>query len=171
VEYPGYAGRGGERSEASFVADGARVARLAAERFGDPLYVLGESLGCAVATAVAAVPGLRIRGAVLITPWADLPRLAQSAYWFLPARWLVRDRYDNVSNLLGYGGPVAVAVSEHDEVVPPRHSHRLYDAIASPKLLWVFEGAGHNTWSTSPDDGWWDAVLEFLERTAPRSGG
>ena len=105
IEYPGYGGRSGDLGEASFVRDGLRAARLAQEEFGGPLYVWGESLGCGVASAVAAASAansdLDVQGAVMLTPWDSLPRLAQRLYGYLPARWLIRDRYDNVENLDG----------------------------------------------------------------------
>ncbi|NNE44423.1 MAG: alpha/beta fold hydrolase, partial [Gemmatimonadetes bacterium] len=118
LEYPAYGTREGKLGEASFVADAERAAGLAAEQFGGALYALGESMGCGVASAVAANPDNRIEGVVLITPWASLPDLAQSLYWYLPAKWLTRDRYDNVRNLQMYGGPVAVAICSEDEVIP-----------------------------------------------------
>lgn len=168
MEYPGYGGRGGRLGEESFVADARAAARLAAKGHGDPVYVLGESMGCGVATAVADDPDCRVAGVVLITPWANLPDLAQSVYPFLPARWLVRDRYDNVRNLSRYAGPVAVLISERDEVIAPRHAERLHDSIASPKRRWVFPGAGHNTWPAAPEERWWDEVVEFV--TGTRAG-
>jgi alpha-beta hydrolase superfamily lysophospholipase len=169
MEYPGYGARGGELGEAPFVADARAAARRALEEFGAPVYVAGESMGCGVATAVAADPECRVAGVVLITPWADLPDLAQSAYPLLPARWLVRDRYDNVRNLSRYGGPVAVLISERDEVIAPRHAERLHESIASPKRRWVFEGAGHNSWPSAPEERWWDEVVEFVT-TTPAAG-
>lgn len=164
LEYPGYGARTGKLGEASFVADAKRATALAAERFGGPLYVLGESMGCAMATAVAADSELRIEGVVLITPWANLPDLAQSTYPFLPAKWLTRDRYDNIQNLQSYDGPVAVALVERDEVVPHRFARRLYESVRSPKRQWVFQNAGHNSWPTSPTERWWDEMVEFVTR-------
>jgi pimeloyl-ACP methyl ester carboxylesterase len=162
LEYPGYGARDGKMDEASFVVDAKQATRLAAERFGGALYVLGESMGCALATAVAADPDNGVEGVVLITPWANLPDLAQSTYWLLPAKWLTRDKYDNIRNLHDYGGPVAVAVCERDEVIPSRHARRLHESIRSSKRLWVFEAAGHNSWPTSPKERWWDEVLQFV---------
>jgi pimeloyl-ACP methyl ester carboxylesterase len=167
IEYPGYGARSGEVGEASFVRDALRAAYLAQEEFGGPLYVWGESLGCGVASAVAAAavaadPELDVRGAVMLTPWDSLPRLAQRLYWYLPARWLVRDRYDNVRNLAGFGGPVAVLMAARDEVIPNEHTVRLYDSLPGEKRLWVFDHAGHNSWPASPDAGWWAEVMEYV---------
>jgi hypothetical protein len=98
----------------------------------------------------------------LITPWDSLPDLAQSLYWYLPARYLTRDRYDSVANLNTFDRPVAVAIAEADEVVPNKHSLRLYESISAPKRLWRFRGAGHNSWPTNPGDRWWHEAVEFV---------
>ncbi len=162
LEYPGYGSRPGELSEGSFVADAREAARLAREAFGGPLYAWGESLGCGVASAVAADPELEIEGAAMITPWDTLPDLAQRIYWYLPTRWIVRDRYDNVNNLRGFDGPVAVLMAEQDELIPNEHTMRLYEALSGEKRLWVFEGVGHNTWPTAPGAEWWAEVVTFM---------
>jgi alpha-beta hydrolase superfamily lysophospholipase len=165
LEYPGYGARVGKLGEKPFVDDALRATRLAASDFGDPLYVWGESLGCGVASAVAADPEAGVQGAVMLTPWDTLPALAQSIYWYLPARWLVRDRYDNVRNLREFDGPVAVVMAAQDEIVPNRHTIGLYESLPGRKKLWVFEGAGHNTWPTAADARWWAEVAAFLSDT------
>ena len=169
AEYPGYGGRDGELGEASFVADGRETARRALAEFGGPLWLWGESLGAGVATAVAADEALPVAGVALITPWDNLPDLAQALYWYLPARWLLRDRYDNRVNLNQYPGPVAILIAEHDEIIPPRHSRRLYEALREPKRLWVFPDASHNTWPAHPAASWWDEVLEWLDAASSRA--
>lgn len=166
AEYPGYGGQGGELGEDSFIGDGRETARRALATFGGPLLVWGESLGAAVAAGVAADPTLPVAGVVLITPWDRLSDLAQTLYWYLPARWLLRDRYDNIASLNQYRGRVAVLVAERDEIIPARHSQRLYDALREPKRRWVFEEAGHNSWPVDPRAAWWDEVLGWLEAGA-----
>jgi len=161
-EYPGYGARAGELRESAFVAAGVEAARAAVEQFGGPLYLFGESLGCGVAAAVAGSGQVPVAGVVLITPWDSLPRLAQTVYWYLPARWLTRDHYDNVRNLNRYPGPVAVAVAEQDEVIPPERGRRLFDLLSGRKKLWVMPGAGHNDWPGVVDPPWWDDVMRFV---------
>ena len=174
AEYPGYGGRQGELGEEAFVRDGRETARRALAAFDGPLLIWGESLGAAVAAAVAADPELPVAGVALITPWDSLPDLAQTLYWYLPARWLLRDRYDNLAALNRYGGKVAVLVAERDEIIPAPRSQRLYDELREPKRRWVFADAGHNSWPVDPRSLWWDEVLQWLESgngtgTAPES--
>jgi len=163
AEYPGYGARDGRLSEASLVADGKETVRRAAQDFGSPLYVWGESLGSGVTTAVLADAGLPVDGLALITPFTDLADVAQAVYGPLPVRWLVRDRYDNAANLRGVQMPVAILVAEGDELIPPHQAQELYDSLTTRKRLWVWPGAGHNTWPARPGAPWWREVAGFLE--------
>ena len=171
AEYPAYGGRPGAPGETVFVQDAVETIRQVLAAFQTPVYLLGESMGCAVAAAAAAHPDISTAGLILITPWDSLPDLAQSLYWYLPARLLTRDRFDSVYNLRAYRHPVAVAVAMEDEVVPNKHSMRLYDALKTAKKLWRFEGSGHNNWPTHPGAPWWREAMEFVatgETAAPR---
>ena len=162
AEYPGYGGRSGETSETAFVKDAIATVKKARSSFGAPIYLLGESMGCGVAAAVAAHPEIDASGLILITPWDSLADLAQTLYWYLPARILTIDRFDSVRNLRSFDRPVAVAIAKNDTVVPNKHSLRLYHSITAPKRLWEFQGAGHNSWPTEPDAPWWRETMRFV---------
>jgi len=164
AEYPGYGGRSGRSTEEAFVRDAGETIRLAHRKFGEPVYLWGESLGCGVVAGALQATDIPIPGVVLFTPWDSLPELAQTHYPILPARWLVRDRYDNVENLRGYTGRVAVVLAGRDEVVPVRHGQRLYDSIPANKNLWLFENASHNAMPVSSDEAWWSEVVGFVSR-------
>lgn len=169
AEYPGYGGRRGGLGEADWVADSRETVRRALADFGGPLWVWGESLGAAVAAAVAADRSLPVAGVVLVTPWDSLTELAQSLYWYLPVRWLLRDRYDSIAYLSHYPGKIAVLIAGRDEIIPQRHSQRLYESLRGPKRRWIFPESGHNTWPIDVGAPWWDEVLRWLEAT-PATG-
>jgi pimeloyl-ACP methyl ester carboxylesterase len=170
AEYPGYGGRKGGLGEHPFVADAKETVRRAYEAFGGPLFLVGESLGCGVAAAVAADPAIPVEGVVMITPWDSLPAVAQTLYWHLPLRRLVRDKYDNIRHLQAYKKPVAVVVAEQDEIIPRKNSMRLYESLTAPKRLWVFKGAGHNSWPIGPNEAWWREVMEFVSAQGEKRG-
>ena len=138
------------------------------------LSIATQSPGCGIASAAAAAaagdPALDVRGAVMLTPWDRLPAVAQTHYWYLPARWLARDKYDKFRNLRAFPGPVAVQMADPDQVIPNKHTTRLYDALSEPKRLWVFENAGHNTWPTSPREARWAEGMGWLESAASDPG-
>jgi esterase/lipase len=170
AEYPAYGGRNGKLSEAVFVADAKETFKRAYKAFGGPIFVVGESLGSGVASAVAADTSLPIAGLILITPFDSISALAQTLYWYIPARWLVWDKFDSVSNLQSFGGPVAVLMAGQDNVVPKQHTMGLYDAFRGPKKLWCFEEANHTGWPAGPEESWWGEVMEFVSLEAKMKG-
>jgi pimeloyl-ACP methyl ester carboxylesterase len=162
VEYPGYGARPGQPSEKALVSDARNTIRAAHETFGAPLYLWGESLGAAVVACAVADLDVPVPGLVLLTPWDNLPNTAQAAYPFLPARWLVKDRYDSIAALSNYAGRVAVIMAGKDEIIPNRLTLKLLDAIRTEKRHWLFENAGHNSWPWQPQLSWWDQVWDFV---------
>ena len=170
AEYPGYGSRPGKPGENQFTEDAVESIRLAIGEFGRPLYLLGESLGCGVVSAAVAESNWPIDGLALITPWDSLTHLAMDKYWFLPVRWMLKDTYDNVANLAGYHGPVAVAMAGQDEIIPNRLTQHLYETLRDPKRLWTFPNAGHNSWPSNPDESWWIEMMNFLHSTARSRG-
>ncbi len=162
AEYPGYGGREGRPSESALVTDATETLRLAYRAYGGPVYLWGESLGSGVVSGVVSQTDVPIAGLVLFTPWDSLPNLAQTHYWYLPARWLVLDQYNSVENLQGYQGKVAVILAEMDEVVPMKHGRKLYESITTNKKLWLFEATTHNAVPVAADLLWWKDVSDFL---------
>ncbi len=144
VEYPGYGHRAGKPSESVLVQEARSVIAGAANSWpNSKLYLLGESLGAGV--AASAVGNARtaelVDGLLLITPWDSLAAVAKIHYWYLPVRWLLRDRYESVQHLAAYKGPKLVVVAEQDSIVPASHGQALYDAIPDSKQLFWIDGA------------------------------
>jgi pimeloyl-ACP methyl ester carboxylesterase len=163
AEYPAYGGRRGEVGEKTFVRDACETVRIAAERYPGPIFLLGESLGCGVAAAVAAKTKVKIRGILLITPWDTLASIAAEKFPFLPVRLFLTDKYDNIANLRSFRGRIAVVGAESDEVIPIRHARKLYDSLSKVSCrMWVVAGAGHNDWTMRVDSGWWKEIMEFI---------
>lgn len=163
AEYPMYGGRKGELGEKSFVLDGIETTRLAFEQFGEPLFLLGESLGCGVVAAVVLRTSVKIAGVILITPWDSLASIAREKFPFLPVRLFLTDTYDNMDNLKGFRGRVAVVGAEYDEIIPVGHATTLFDSLSDDtKRMWVIRGAGHNSWPLYVDASWWKEIVDFL---------
>jgi uncharacterized protein len=161
-EYPAYGARGGALGEKPLVDSAREAVKTARAMFGGPIYFWGESLGAGVACSTLKGIESDIAGVVLLTPWDNLPDLAQSIYWFLPARWLIRDKFNNARNIRDYKGPVAVVMSGHDSTIPNRFTLKLYDSIATRKMFHKFENSGHNDWPSAPGELWWKDVTMFV---------
>lgn len=129
AEYPKYGSRKGELGEKAFAIDANETVRLAFEQFGGPVFLLGESLGCGVAAAVAKETSVKKDGIILITPWDTLASVAQSKSPFFPVRLFLTDEYDNIRNLKSFKGRIAVVGAGRDEIIPVRHANDLYHSF------------------------------------------
>ncbi|MBT3388281.1 MAG: alpha/beta hydrolase, partial [Desulfobacula sp.] len=76
--------------------------------------------------------------------------------------WLVLDKYNNIDNLKGFKGNIAVILAENDEIIPVQHGKKLYDSIKTKKKLWLFENARHNEMPVEPQLAWWKEVITFI---------
>ena len=162
AEYPGYGGREGKPSEDILVKDAVETIQIAHQKYGEPLFLWGESLGSGVVSSTVSQTDVPLKGIVLFTPWDSLPNVAQETYWFFPVRWIVLDKYNNVDNLQDFSGNIAVIVAGQDKVTPTKFGKSLYDSIQTNKKLWLFENAGHNTIPLDPDLAWWKEVTDFI---------
>jgi fermentation-respiration switch protein FrsA (DUF1100 family) len=160
VEYPGFAQAAGRPTEAGLVAAGrAGMAALAARAIPAGRTALwGESLGTGVATQLA-LDG-PVAGVVLEAPFTSVAARAQEIYWWTPARWLVRDVYDNLGRIGRLNAPLLVVHGERDVTTPASHGRRLIAAAAEPRQGVFFPDAGH---VDLPEHGMIEAVLRFLD--------
>jgi len=164
AEYPKYGGRPGKVGEKPFVADALETIRLAHVQYGEPLYLLGESLGCGVVAAVAGQTTTPIAGIILITPWDTLASVAGSLFPFLPVKLVLTDKYDSIENLKNFSRNISVVAAERDEILPIQHARNLYASLPEGrKRMWVIRGAGHNDWPFYAEDSLWREMTDFVK--------
>ncbi len=163
AEYPGYGGRKGKPGEAALVNDARETVRLVSEQYGNPLVLLGESLGSAVAAASVKDSRVAVEGLILITPWNTLLAVAKEKFPWLPVRLFLTDRYDTIDNLKDFQGRTAILGAGKDEIIPIRHAHALYEALPGNKKMWTIKRAGHNDWPDWMDSSQWKEIADFME--------
>ncbi|MFO1514062.1 MAG: hypothetical protein U1F83_14270 [Verrucomicrobiota bacterium] len=164
LEYPGYGARAGSPSKASFTA--AAEEAFASLPSGLPCYVVCESIGAGVGTHLARMHPQEIAGLALFVPYHRLAWVAQRQMPWLPAGWLLRDRFAPEDDLKSYHGPVKIIVAEKDEIIPAEAGQRLYESYGGPKNLLVVPGARHNEVAEQPPE-WWRGVFAFWQTNAP----
>lgn len=161
-EYPGFGARSGKLGQESFIEAGEQAIEALKAEDARPIYLLGESLGSGLASALAERKPKDVRGLFLFTPYARMSDVAAHRFGFLPVRLMLRDHWDNVTALRDYRGPLAVLIASEDEVVTAPQGQLLFDSYAGPKRRWVDPGATHNTVNFSPLAPWWREVSDFL---------
>ena len=160
LAYRGFSGSTGSPSEANNVADALmaydwlRGQGVAA----DKIVLFGESLGTGVATQLAlARPAA---GLILDSPYTSMADAAQWHYPWLPAKWLLTDRYDIIGRIGQVHVPLLVLHSEADEVVPVAMGRAVFAAANQPKRMFTFPGARHIFHMSM---GSFERVREFVE--------
>ena len=171
LEYPGYGFRKGNPSERQIHSAGESAFSLLAQSQTNGFFLAGESLGTGLACHVACKYPEQILGVLLITPFTELADVGHHHFPFLPIRILLRDRYDSMSKLAGYTGPVAFVVAAQDQIVPASLGVRLHDGFQGPKKLFIQPGSGHNDMDYSAENSIWRQAAEFLGHSQSAGNG
>jgi fermentation-respiration switch protein FrsA (DUF1100 family) len=156
--YRGYSGSTGYPSEAGLILDGKAAYAFAAARFKPEQMVLfGESLGTAVAIAVAA--DHKVAGLVLDAPFSSAADVGAAAYPFIPVRWLIKDSFRSDQRIANVSVPILVLHGERDTVVPIAFAERLFALAPGPKRMLRYPLGAH---LDLEDYGAKDGIREFL---------
>lgn len=163
-DYPGYGRSEGSPSEAGCyaAADGAydwltQVQKVSPER----VTLYGGSLGGAVAVDLAS--RRPHRALILVKTFTSMPDEAQAVYPWLPARWLVRSRFDSLAKIGRCTRPIFIAHGSTDQLIPFRLGQKLFEAANEPKRFCEMVGNDHNDGLTVA---FYDELRTFLHRHA-----
>jgi fermentation-respiration switch protein FrsA (DUF1100 family) len=166
--YRGYGGNPGRPSEAALSADARLLLDwLAGQGVAPERTVLyGESLGTGIAVKMATE---RPAAAVILeAPYTSVAAVAQARYWYLPARWMVLDRWDSHARVDRINAPLLLMHGLRDRTIPVRFGRRLFAAAAEPKEILLVDDAEHSNLYDTPVVS--RKVIEFVRShvTPPR---
>lgn len=163
VTYRYNAGTGGAASEKGLLEDGrTALAYLRAQGISDDRIVLyGESLGTGIVSRLATAG--RYRAVILEAPYSSIVDVAASIYWYVPVRYLLKDRYDTTAVIRDINAPLLIVHGKQDRVIPVHFAERLFDAAVEPKRLILVDEAHH---TNLYDYGMGKMVLDFLSEQA-----
>ena len=121
------------------------------------IMLFGGSLGGAMAVELATRQPHR--ALILVSTFTSVPDMAQLTVPWLPSRWLVRHRFDNLAKIGQCQGPVFIAHGTADRLVPFSQGERLFAAAKEPKCFFPMEGYDHHN---SPGADFYAKLREFL---------
>jgi len=158
LEYRGYGGLDGRPSEQGLIRDGEAAYGYAAAHYpAQQIVVWGESLGTGVAVALAAEkPVGRV---ILEAPFTSALAVAESRYWYLPVRLLMKDQFRSDLRIKKVTAPLLILHGVQDRVVPYAMGERLFELANKPKHIVRFLDGGHEDLDKN---GALDAVGRFL---------
>jgi uncharacterized protein len=159
MSYRGFSGSTGSPSERANIADAVMAfdTLVATGTKPSDIIVYGESLGSGVATQVAAQRPAG--GIILDAPYTSTVDVGAQAYWFLPVRLLMSDRYETIRHIKKVTAPLLVLHGERDSVIPVAMGRAVHAAATSAKQIATFPQAGHQDHT---EHGSYDVVLRWL---------
>lgn len=145
-DYQGYGLSHGRPSIPGIISDGRAAIRLVQERGwskGKQLVFFGESLGCAVAIALAVEPALEVRPErmILEAPFYSLHAMGQIV--LPPLAFVVKDDLNSARLIPKLRVPLLIIHGSQDQVVPFQQGRDLYELAPSPKQFYPIPGGKH----------------------------
>jgi fermentation-respiration switch protein FrsA (DUF1100 family) len=144
IDYRGYGRSTGKPDEQGTYRDAKAAYDHLTKTLKRPpqtVIVYGESLGAAMAVDLATkVP---VGGVILEEPFTSTGDVGQRMFPYMPVRWLVRNKYDNLAKMPQLKAPLLIFHSWDDEMFPLSFAQRLLSAAPSPKQLIELRGS-HN---------------------------
>lgn len=140
----GYGPNPGKPTEQGLYLDArSAISFLRKQGVMTPCMVLyGASLGGAVAVQLASET--QVGALILFAPFTSMVDVGKKHYPFLPVKWLLLDRYDNLTKIKKIHAPILMIHGENDRIVPVLLGRRLFEAANMPKELLFLENSGHD---------------------------
>jgi fermentation-respiration switch protein FrsA (DUF1100 family) len=161
-DYRGYGESDGTPSEQGLYRDADAAYRFLRETRGVPadrIVVFGHSLGSAVAIDLVSrqpAAGLIVEGA--LTSAVDR---GQELYPYIPVRRIARSLFGSIDKVAGITVPKLFLHAGGDEVIPPAHGRRLFEAAREPKTFVELEG-GHGDAFDVDSARYFGSIASFL---------
>jgi uncharacterized protein len=130
----------------------------------DRIFYLGESLGGAVALALALKRPPA--GLILQSAFTSVRDMARLHYPYIPHA-LVPDAYPSIALVRKLRAPLIILHGERDDIVPASHAQALYDAAPAPKQIHLLPRIGHNDLVSSAAERWVQAISGWADEVTP----
>ena len=160
--YRGFSGNKGDPTEKSIYNDAKVVVDWVKKNIlinENNIILYGESLGTAVAIELGQYK--KYKGIILEAPFTSVSELAQKMYPIYPVKYLIWDKFDNISKINNLISPLLVLHGKNDEIVPFSMGKKIYEEYKNKKdYVFIDEGMHNNLY----DYGIVNKVIEFINK-------
>ena len=122
------------------------------------IILYGESLGTGIAVQLGTT--MKAKAIILETPYTSIADLAQKHYWYLPAKWLIFDRFELLGIIENIQSPLLILHGEKDKITDIAFGQKVFEAAPQPKESVFVPHADHNNLFDFKMD---EKILLFLE--------
>ncbi len=131
--YRGFSGNDGSPFENGLYRDAEAAKSWLNEKNIDnqDIILYGESLGTAVALNLA--KNKDFAGIVLESPFTSMIELAKKYYPYIPAKLLLKDKYESIKKIGSVKSPILVMHGEKDDIVPFYMGVKVFNRANNPK--------------------------------------
>lgn len=143
LSYRGYGGSTGSPTEEGLIADARAAYAFASARYpAERIVLFGESLGTAVAVALAAERP--VGKLILQAPFTSAADIGAAVYPILPVRLLMKDQFRSDLRIGKVKAPLLILHGARDGVVPLAFGERLHAMANEPKRMVRLPRGDHN---------------------------
>ncbi len=136
IGYRGYGGNPDKPSEQGFYKDSRAfidALKLSGVQESD-IILYGQSIGTGVVVQMATEYPL-VKALILESPYTSLVDIAAEKYFFVPVRFLLKDKFDSVSKISDIQIPLLIIHGQNDRIIPFKFGKKLFEQANPPKEL------------------------------------
>lgn len=166
AEYRGYGGSSGSPSEEGVITDGLAAFDYLAAQGSEPIGILGQSIGAAVAVPVAAA---RTPFAVVLeSPFLSLIEVTRYRVGIAPFSFMMRYPFRSDQRIADVTAPILIIHGTEDKVAPFEQGEKLATLAPRGTAFIKIPGGGHNDLAKFDD---MTPIVTFFTRKNPAADG
>jgi uncharacterized protein len=162
IDYRGYGKSTGSISENGLYTDAIAAYQFLIDKKKikpESIILYGRSIGTGVAVELASQR--KCAGLVLESAYASLATLANEKVPFFFPSFYLRAKFNNLKKLGQVSAPIAFLHGADDTLIPPAHSHILFEAFRGKRTFVLIEKGQHNDLHGFPE------YKNFITATMP----
>lgn len=162
VDYRGYGKSTGSPTRQGVIVDAISMYKYLTDRgfTSKDISIYGRSIGGAIGLELASKE--KVKSIVLQSSFTSVKDIAKDIYPIFPQFIILNDLLNSAELIKKINIPILISHGTNDEIVPVKHSYKLYELANEPKKLILLEGARHNDVASFFNEEYFTALKELF---------